>query len=395
MAKIEYDFDHDKVEKSRAGLYFRLGGIFLFVAGLTAGIIWLLIPKSAAGKAGNPPPKTVESAPAEEKPEAPSAVSGKTPKAGESALPVDTGASTSASTPAPAPVAETEPLAPEEKPTILPEKDKPWVGDPVVDLPEVPKADIPVVARPALDADFDKAGQAAKVKNHPEAVAAAEKIFASGVVTAYSPEWRRAAKLLTDAHLAEFRDREAVEGETKWYTVKPGDSYSRVAARFHTTIDAIRHYNRIAENDNILRVSRRLLLLPGPWKIVIRKQARLLELFRNGRLYAAFDVGLGRFGKTPVGNFVISSKLKNPDWYAPGGGIVRYGDPDNPLGNRFLKLAPKDSPNRPLLGYGIHGTRDDSNITRSLSNGCVRMRNADVENLYLIVPARTPVEIVE
>ena len=153
----------------------------------------------------------------------------------------------------------------------------------------------------------------------------------------------------------------------------------------------------------MLRLGRRLLIYPGPWRIVVRKGPRLLELYNcsrqagqsSDRLYAVFDVGLGRLGKTPAASFVISSKLRNPDWYSPEGGVIKYGDPENPLGNYFLKLAPTGSPDRPLLGYGIHGTQDDSDITRSLSNGCIRMRNADVETLYTIVPGRTPVEIVE
>ena len=179
------------------------------------------------------------------------------------------------------------------------------------------------------------------------------------------------------------------------HPVRPGESYSVLAAKYHTTIDAIKHYNRVPEKDNILRIGKKLLIHPGPWKIMIHKNARVLELYNRDTLYAVFDVGIGRLGKTPTAKFVISSKLRNPDWYMPGGGVVKYGDPENPLGNYFLKLAPTGSPDRPLLGYGIHGTQDESDITRSLSNGCIRMRDADVSKLYIIVPARTPVEIVE
>jgi lipoprotein-anchoring transpeptidase ErfK/SrfK len=60
-----------------------------------------------------------------------------------------------------------------------------------------------------------------------------------------------------------------------------------------------------------------------------------------------------------------------------------------------LKLAPASAPGRPLLGYGIHGAKDESTVGRSLSNGCIRMRNADVENLYYLVPAGCRVNIVE
>jgi lipoprotein-anchoring transpeptidase ErfK/SrfK len=47
------------------------------------------------------------------------------------------------------------------------------------------------------------------------------------------------------------------------------------------------------------------------------------------------------------------------------------------------------------IGYGIHGTNDPSSIGTSASNGCIRMNNRDVEELYDILPYGVDVEIVE
>lgn len=44
-------------------------------------------------------------------------------------------------------------------------------------------------------------------------------------------------------------------------------------------------------------------------------------------------------------------------------------------------------------GYALHGTDDPSSIGRSVSHGCVRLRNEDIETLYNIVPIGTPVYI--
>jgi hypothetical protein len=44
-------------------------------------------------------------------------------------------------------------------------------------------------------------------------------------------------------------------------------------------------------------------------------------------------------------------------------------------------------------GYGIHGTNNPSSIGRSVSHGCVRMRNEDIEKLFEMVPIGTPVFI--
>lgn len=52
------------------------------------------------------------------------------------------------------------------------------------------------------------------------------------------------------------------------------------------------------------------------------------------------------------------------------------------LGTRRLELG---------NGYGIHGTDKPESIGQSVSHGCVRMRNEDIERLYPMVPVGTPV----
>jgi len=44
-------------------------------------------------------------------------------------------------------------------------------------------------------------------------------------------------------------------------------------------------------------------------------------------------------------------------------------------------------------GYGIHGTNVPESIGRSVSHGCVRLKNEDIEKLYDMVPVGTPVYI--
>ena len=178
--------------------------------------------------------------------------------------------------------------------------------------------------------------------------------------------------------------------------VRAGDNLSRIAVRKHTTVEALRHFNRL-KDDNIV-IGRKLRLLPGPWRITVDKTLRELRLERsvNGEWqnYGTFQVGLGRMDSTPEAEFVISNRLRHPDWYAPDGRILRYGDAENPLGEYFLKLARSGAPDKPLRGYGIHGTSDESTVGKNWSNGCVRMRNRDVELLYYLVPSGTPVKIV-
>jgi lipoprotein-anchoring transpeptidase ErfK/SrfK len=54
------------------------------------------------------------------------------------------------------------------------------------------------------------------------------------------------------------------------------------------------------------------------------------------------------------------------------------------LGTRRLDLGD---------GYGIHGTDEPESIGHSVSHGCVRLRNEDIEKLYPMVAVGTPVYI--
>ena len=179
-------------------------------------------------------------------------------------------------------------------------------------------------------------------------------------------------------------------------TVHAGDSLSRIAQRHHTTVEALRHYNKLKKD--VIRIGQKLRVIPGPWRITVNKGQRVLTLERlgdgNWSEFAKFPVGLGRLNSTPDAQFVISTRLRHPDWYMPDGRIYRYGDPENQLGDYFLKLAMTGTPDKPLLGYGIHGTPDENSVGKNWSNGCVRMRNCDVEILYYLVPSGTPVKIV-
>jgi lipoprotein-anchoring transpeptidase ErfK/SrfK len=44
--------------------------------------------------------------------------------------------------------------------------------------------------------------------------------------------------------------------------------------------------------------------------------------------------------------------------------------------------------------YGIHGSKDENAIGKQVTQGCIRMRNAEVEQLYDLVPVGTEVVIV-
>ncbi|MDF2633724.1 MAG: ErfK/YbiS/YcfS/YnhG family protein [Pelosinus sp.] len=114
----------------------------------------------------------------------------------------------------------------------------------------------------------------------------------------------------------------------------------------------------------------------------------VLRLYDNDELLKQYPVALGTaYERTPVGNYKIFYKEKDPTWI-PGSGFsdktpVPPGA-DNPLGSRWMEFSP---------AYGIHGTNKDWDIEYPVSGGCIRMHNADVEELYQLVDIGTPVTL--
>jgi lipoprotein-anchoring transpeptidase ErfK/SrfK len=117
----------------------------------------------------------------------------------------------------------------------------------------------------------------------------------------------------------------------------------------------------------------------------VSKTANLLTVTDNGKFFKRYRVGTGQFSKTPVGEFKITSRIKNPPWYRADGKTIPYGDPENILGTHWLGLN--------VPGYGIHGTWETNSIGRQSSAGCIRLLNDDIAELYVMLPVDTPVTI--
>lgn len=177
------------------------------------------------------------------------------------------------------------------------------------------------------------------------------------------------------------------------HVVRKGETVEAIARRHGTTPELILRANRI-EDPRRLAVGTRLSILVGRFSVRIRRSDNEMELLLNDRFFKRYPVGTGRDGSTPIGEFVISEKEKEPTWWHDGRRIP-YGHPENLLGTRWMALQPVGSTPAHLTSYGIHGTWDESSIGRSESAGCIRMRNADVEELFALLPPGTPVRVEE
>lgn len=127
--------------------------------------------------------------------------------------------------------------------------------------------------------------------------------------------------------------------------------------------------------------------------LTVDRNTFTLRLFKNLRLSKTYRIAVGMAGvDTPSGTYSIANKAVNPAWHVPNsswagslaGSVVPGGAPNNPLKARWLGIVD---------GVGIHGTAEEWSIGSRASHGCIRMRVADVIDLYPRVPVGAKVLI--
>jgi len=144
----------------------------------------------------------------------------------------------------------------------------------------------------------------------------------------------------------------------------------------------------------------------APVRIVIDKSNYELYVYDKLGWFATYPVVFGNSSlddkkmegdrNTPEGSFKIANKRVHEKW-------DRYLGLDYPTAESLAKfnrrkqrgeIPPNASPGG---GVGIHGTwpHDDYIIDnyKNWTNGCISLKNEDVEDLYSYVPVGTPVTI--
>lgn len=120
---------------------------------------------------------------------------------------------------------------------------------------------------------------------------------------------------------------------------------------------------------------------PAGTIVVSTRKNVLYYVLGDGRA-VQFRVATAKPGFGWSGTHKVSSKVQWPDWRPPAEMRKRRpelpsfmaGGPKNPLGARAIYLGSSI--------YRIHGTNEPKSIGKAASSGCIRMLNADVEELY-------------
>jgi len=142
-----------------------------------------------------------------------------------------------------------------------------------------------------------------------------------------------------------------------------------------------------------------------PGQILILPRAHFIYHVTAPGVARRYGVGVGRAGLEFTGTAEIAVKKEWPTWRPTNEMIEREphlyekfidndyvepGGPGNPLGARALYLFQ----NGRDTYFRIHGTTAPRTIGQSVSNGCIRMLNEHVEDLYARVPIGTVVTVL-
>lgn len=161
-----------------------------------------------------------------------------------------------------------------------------------------------------------------------------------------------------------------------FHTVKSGEYPATIAREYGIDFSSIVTLNNI--DPNRLRAGQELKIVAGKLLLVVDKKRFTADFFLDGRFIKRYPCATGAPAtETPAGRYTIVDLVKEPSWTAPDGRVYKYGEPGHLIGPRWMAMRGMNT-----KGLGVHGTVDPSSMGKKISNGCVRLLNNDVIELY-------------
>ena len=123
--------------------------------------------------------------------------------------------------------------------------------------------------------------------------------------------------------------------------------------------------------------------------LIVNKKTNKLAYINEGQIQKIYKVATGKEDDlTPVGKFTITVKAVRPYYRKKN---IPGGAKENPLGSRWIGF---DAENTNGRIYGVHGNNNPDSIGCYITQGCVRMYNEEVEELFAQIPIGTQIAIV-
>jgi len=134
------------------------------------------------------------------------------------------------------------------------------------------------------------------------------------------------------------------------------------------------------------------LNVPKVTTLVVNLTKRELTAFNGNTKLKTYRIAVGRAGwETPVGVHRVQQLIERPAWKNPfTGDVIGSGDPDNPLGERWIGFWTNGKD-----WSGFHGTPNRASVGQAVSHGCIRMYNEDIVELFAMVSPQTVVRVVK
>lgn len=242
----------------------------------------------------------------------------------------------------------------------------------------------------------DAATAAMARRDYEEAADAYSQLLVFELEAPWEPEQDALARWAASLNEAQRHHRWNPQGN--WpgveVEVQPGDNLTLIRERFVQEAAGRRMCTGLIEQSNQLsqyiHPGQTLRIPTDPVSVLVCLDARWLLYFLGDEVAGAWRVGVGRPGEeTLTGRFEVGEKQENPAWFPQGKEMVPFGHPDNPLGTRWIAWF--DGGDK--TSFGFHGTNDPSSIGKAASDGCIRMRNEDVEVLHRILPMHAPIVV--
>ena len=133
-------------------------------------------------------------------------------------------------------------------------------------------------------------------------------------------------------------------------------------------------------------------------RILIVKSTRTMTLFRGRKVFKTYKVALGSVPagpkriqgdhKTPEGNYTIASRNERSQFHR----ALRISYPSAADRARARQL--RASPGGDIMIHGLPNGFDDARYRQTdWTDGCIAVTNAEIEEIWRLVPVGTRVEI--
>ncbi|RKY07790.1 MAG: hypothetical protein DRP66_05945 [Planctomycetota bacterium] len=279
----------------------------------------------------------------------------------------------------------------------------------VTDVPPISTVTLPVAFNPIPHSTANMTKATLEVIDQSLKDLKAGKIIAARdslnnvLLVDLTPEYRKSVKKrLTDLTAKWLFNREVLPGDTlcEYYRVKPGEVLEKIGKKYKVPFELLMRINGI-ERAKLLQAGQTIKVVKGPFHVNIYRSTFTMDLYLGNQLFIkSYRIGLGtKERETPTGRWRVKSdgKLIEPPWYdEETGKNYVAGDPEYPLGSRWIAIEGLDEQIKHRIGFAIHGTKDADSIGKRSSRGCIRLFNGDAIEVYdLLVPLYSEVRIVE